>query len=105
MNKKHQGAFSEHKAICWLLEQGYEVFRNVSQHGAVDLIARDTDTGEYLPIDVKTGYFRDKQDGTRSYYTSGHSETSKIRHLLYIKEEDRLMWATDRPESPQERRC
>lgn len=53
MNKKHKGAWAELAATNWLLEQGYEVFRNVSQHGDIDIIARKG--AEQLVIDVKSG--------------------------------------------------
>ncbi len=49
---KNKGALAEHIAIAWLLNQEYEVFENVSQHGAIDLIATKGD--EILKIDVKT---------------------------------------------------
>ena len=48
---KHKGARNELAATVWLLDQGYEVFRNISQHGAVDIIA--TRNGEIVFIDVK----------------------------------------------------
>ena len=52
MRNKHEGARSELIAIAWLLSQGYEVFRNVSPFGIVDIIAiRNT---EWLKFDVKT---------------------------------------------------
>jgi hypothetical protein len=52
IHQKHRGAYSELVAATWLLARGYEVFRNVSSHGPVDLIAmRD---GEMFKIDVKT---------------------------------------------------
>lgn len=54
MDKKHKGAFAELKAASWLLSEGYEVFRNVSQHGSVDIIALKPETKETLLIDVKT---------------------------------------------------
>jgi hypothetical protein len=52
IDKKHKGARNELAAVCWLLDQGYEVFRNVSQHGPVDLIA--TRNGEIHFFDVKS---------------------------------------------------
>lgn len=52
MDKKHKGAHSEMMASAYLLGLGYEVYRNVSQHGAIDLIAIGND--ETLHIDVKT---------------------------------------------------
>lgn len=50
---KHKGAASELIALIWLLNEGYEVFRNVSAHGIADMIA--VKDGEMLKIDVKTG--------------------------------------------------
>lgn len=42
------------RACAWLLEEGFEVFRNVSAHGKVDVIALDPETFKVLFIDVKT---------------------------------------------------
>lgn len=92
MDKKHQGAFSEHMAICWLLNAGYEVFRNISQHGPVDLIARDPGSGDLTQIDVKTASVYLKQDGTLSYHSNGPSAVPGIRVLLYVKDENRFIW-------------
>jgi Holliday junction resolvase-like predicted endonuclease len=55
VQRKHKGALAELGASTWLLNEGYEVFRNVSQHGAVDIIARHPVPGAILLIDVKTG--------------------------------------------------
>jgi hypothetical protein len=53
MDPKHCGARNELVACNWLLGEGYEVFRNVSPHGLVDVIAvRGTET---LLLDVKSG--------------------------------------------------
>lgn len=52
MNKKHRGSHSQLRAELWLLEQGYEVFRNVSAHGPIDLVAIKDD--QVLKLDVKT---------------------------------------------------
>jgi hypothetical protein len=49
---KHFGARNELIACTWLLQQGYEVFRNISQHGEVDIIAMRE--GETLYLDVKS---------------------------------------------------
>lgn len=48
------GTISELKACAWLLEQGYSVFRNVSHHGMIDIVALKAD--EILYLDVKTGH-------------------------------------------------
>jgi hypothetical protein len=39
MNKKHRGARNEMLACAYLLGEGFEVYRNVSAHGAIDLVA------------------------------------------------------------------
>jgi hypothetical protein len=49
--KKHSGTKNELIATVWLLQQGFDVFRNVSPHGEIDIIAfRD---GEVIYFDVK----------------------------------------------------
>ena len=53
MDKKHFGSRNELIACAWLLEQGYEVFRNVSAHGLVDIIAMKD--GKTYHFDVKGG--------------------------------------------------
>ncbi len=52
--RKHRGACSELIACTWLLQQGYEVFRNVSPYGAIDIIACDPMSHHLVKIDVKT---------------------------------------------------
>lgn len=54
MKDKHKGAHAELRACAWLLEQGYEVFRNVSSHGKIDLVA--IKDGEVRFFDVKFCY-------------------------------------------------
>lgn len=51
-NTVRTGTLSELKAMAWLVEQGYEVFRNISAEGPFDLIA--IRPGETIYIDVKT---------------------------------------------------
>lgn len=48
---KHKGCIGELIAISWLLEQGYDVFENVSTHGEADLVA--IKNGVITLIDVK----------------------------------------------------
>ena len=52
MDNKHRGAHSELIACAWLLGNGYEVFRNISPYGLMDIIA--IKDGQMLKIDVKT---------------------------------------------------
>ena len=52
MESKHKGACSEMAACSFLLREGYEVYRNVSAHGMIDIIAiRGKET---LYVDVKS---------------------------------------------------
>lgn len=51
VERKHRGSWAEMIACAWLLQQGYEVFRNVSQHGACDMIALKD--GAFTKFDVK----------------------------------------------------
>jgi hypothetical protein len=50
--RKHKAARAELLACAWLLQQGYEVFRNVSLSGFIDIIAYKN--GETLKLDVKS---------------------------------------------------
>jgi hypothetical protein len=51
VNKKHVGARNELLAMANLLKDGFEVFRNVSQHGIIDVVAIKGD--QLLKADVK----------------------------------------------------
>lgn len=48
------GAASELRAAAWLLEKGYNVFRNVAPTGMADLVAVNFATKQTLWIDVKS---------------------------------------------------
>lgn len=52
MDRKHRGARAELLAVTFLLKEGYEVFRNVSPHGLIDLVA--IKGGVSVHFDVKT---------------------------------------------------
>jgi Holliday junction resolvase-like predicted endonuclease len=54
VDKKHKGCVNELGAVVWLMAGGYEVCRNLSQHGPVDLVA--IKGAEVILIDVKQGY-------------------------------------------------
>ena len=68
--QKHRGARNELIACAWLLGEGYEVFRNISQHGDVDLIGmRDS---QITFFDVKAALYR--TDGKPSPHNNRLSE-------------------------------
>lgn len=55
INKKHLGGRNEMVACVWLMNNGYEVFRNVSQHGECDIIGKKD--GTLTMFDVKGRQF------------------------------------------------
>lgn len=58
MHDKHRGSLAELQAAAWLLQQGFEVFRNVSQHGGHDLAVYDPSSGKTELVDVTTGHWK-----------------------------------------------
>ena len=95
MDKKHIGAYSELLACSWLLNQGFDVFRNQSPHGYADLVAIDMNTQEVILIDVKTAVVYLRNDGTKGIYTSKLSEEQTIRGIkpiVVIKDTGEVMW-------------
>ena len=88
MDSKHKGALAELKAASWLLKEGYEVFRNVSQHGAVDLVALDLNTQEILLIDVKTSPI-----GTLKQ-TLARKTVPGVRLMVYTPDDDSCVLAS-----------
>ncbi len=51
LSSHKKGAIGELKACVWLLSQGYQVFKNITPDGVVDLIAINGD--ELIKVDVK----------------------------------------------------
>lgn len=62
-------------ACCWLLQHGYEVFRNVSAHGTVNVVAMKG--GEMLLIDVKSVSACEMKGGSLCA-TVGRSQDAEI---------------------------
>jgi hypothetical protein len=62
---RRSGTVSELIACAWLLDAGYEVFRNVSPHGKADIVALDRKTLAATLYDVKTGSVRHNRNGER----------------------------------------
>jgi hypothetical protein len=56
IESKHRGSWAELTACTYLLSEGYEVFRNVSVCGPIDLLA--CKDGEILRIDVSSSSFK-----------------------------------------------
>ena len=49
--RKHRGAMAELMACAWLLRNGFEVFRNVSSVGLIDVVAWKD--GQFYAFDIK----------------------------------------------------
>lgn len=85
LEPKHRGAASELRASIWLMDNGYEVFRAVSQHGLVDLVALKD--GQVTLIDVKSATIRATGNSLRltpSGYLSEAQRTMGVRLLLVM---------------------
>jgi Holliday junction resolvase-like predicted endonuclease len=83
MHQKHKGSLAELQACAWLLKEGYEVFRNVSQHGVADLIAWRPD-GLPILVEVRTATLRVAVDGKScSVATARLPRHTEVR-FLYV---------------------
>jgi hypothetical protein len=54
LGRKHQGDRTELLALGWLMDRGFEVFRNISSRGPIDLVAMKG--AEIYKFDVKKCY-------------------------------------------------
>lgn len=92
--KVRTGTVSEIKVSSWLLEQGYEVFRNFCHTGPVDLVALRGD--EMHLIDVKTVSIAHYKGGSRSYiYTPRSPEQITLGVKLIYVRDDGIFWDHD----------
>ena len=99
LNKKHiSGTVSEYKAVNKLLELGFLVFKNVSCHGFIDIIAISPDD-ETFRIDIKTASRRvsDRTKSVGYYRRSGEmiyrvptSDQKKYDVVLLIVDRDKF---------------
>jgi len=80
MDKKHRGSMAELKVCSWLLEQGYEVFKNVSMYGTIDIIA--VKDKEIRFIDVKMPAIVYNKDG--SFFYQERYDTNKPDNIEYV---------------------
>jgi Holliday junction resolvase-like predicted endonuclease len=85
------GDLSELKACVWLLEQGYEVFRNVSCVGPADLtVFKD---GELIMIDVKSSNYNPKS----GKYSFQKPKVEGVMLLHCLREHGEFMWDHEVP--------
>ena len=88
---------TEIKAITWLLANGFEVFRNESSTGPVDIVALDIEMDEVILIDVKTCAIS-VNTGNVTFSTNNKTELQKdlaVQFLFYDKVDDIFTWEKD----------
>ena len=86
------GDIAEMKACAWLMEQGYDVFRNVSSVGPADLMVWDLDTLKVFPVDVKNTTKQIKVDGSITYTVKRQGQKAGVEYLHYCSEDDTFHW-------------
>jgi Holliday junction resolvase-like predicted endonuclease len=96
MNPKHKGALAELKATTWLLQQGMEVFRNVSAFGEVDIIIRDPQSGDLKQVDVTMGTYYTKKDGGLSISFNKKVTRPDGVIVLVLMPDDKFIWSDER---------
>jgi hypothetical protein len=79
MNKSASriGDITELELCHYFLNDGYEVFRNVSSTGPVDFVVLDINSGELTMYDSKTANVHTKKDGRKIIYLSNINEKQK----------------------------
>lgn len=99
MNTQQKGTMAELLACQWLMQNGYEAFRNVCPVGPVDVIAFDKITEEIILIDVKTASKRKNSSGD-IVWNAGSSKTPEqikigVEFLYYIPASREFLWEHD----------
>lgn len=92
VGSRRGGDIAEYKAIVWLLDKGYEVFKNVGATGDVDLVVLKDST--FTKIDVKTvRYGRDGACFSWKSYLSKEQLEAGVK-VLFV-EGDKVGWNRD----------
>ena len=65
---KRKGDISEMELCHFLLKEGFEVFKNISCTGLIDIITFNNETNEITLYDSKTILVSTRKDGTRRIY-------------------------------------
>jgi Holliday junction resolvase-like predicted endonuclease len=92
--KKHCGAQAELIASAWLLSQGYEVFRNVSQHGIADLVALHSHLGTFILIDAKSEAEDRRSIGGATKLTA-EQKAANVRRVLVDRKTGACRWSPE----------
>jgi len=95
-NKTRIGEVVEFKATAWLLLQGYEVFRNVSSKGPVDLLFLNEE-GKAILVDVKkvADSSRDDKKINLPRQQSDFQAKLGVKYLFYNERTDLFAWTME----------
>ena len=74
---KRKGDITEMELCTQFLKEGYEVYKNVSCTGLIDIIVLATTTNTFKYYDSKTGSLSTKKDGTTVLYTMKTTKKQK----------------------------
>ena len=92
---KRRGDMSEIKAVSFLLDNGFDVFRNLSSTGPVDIIMLDTINKKVILVDVKT---QSPAKTTKIQYIPNKTKIQQkldVQFLFYDKNTDTFTWEKD----------
>jgi len=77
LSAKRKGDISELQVTTYFLKKGYDVFRNVSSTGIIDLVVFCPITKEIFLYDVKTMTKYKREDNTTNIYTNQTTEEQR----------------------------
>ena len=86
------GAMSELLVSNHFLNLGFEVFRNVSPTGPVDLMVMNPETMEVIPVDIKTRNGNSKAGDSYRYWNNGPTPSEDVYVLYYAPDINYLWW-------------
>lgn len=95
MNSSRKGAKGELLVCNYLIDQGYEVFRNVVPSGPADLVAWDPETNETILIDVKCSQRTVRQDGTVTYNCQDKRHKDSPVQILLVYDDEVIGFLDD----------
>lgn len=97
MHSKHKGSHNELIAAAWLLQQGFEVFRNVSAHGEIDLVVFKHLDGMFRPIDVTSLSLYQTSEGEK--INIPYQKINNCRELggrvVFVDAKNKCFWDDD----------
>lgn len=85
MQVKHKGSKVELLACAHLLDQDYEVFKNVSNHGIADLVVWKPETNDVIFYDVKSISPQFRANGEKRYSPTAFPKATEEQRKFGVK--------------------